>query len=201
MLISIFMDSTITSGSPAATCRRLALALSRRCRQDVSPPRGHWAGSSPRCRAAASNTVASVAISAWPAARQRSRSASKAACCFCLKSAIDAGVREQKLVVLPQTELRLLDFELESSEQKVLPELQQLRLALRDRNGSDRRSAAATACHRGNPPFAARGSTSAPCGRRTGSRPGLPSHIRIDTRRRCRPHSPASRFAPGCTWW
>ena len=42
-------------------------------------------------------------------------------------------------------------------------------------------------------------STPAPCGRRTGSRPDPPCRRCTGTRRRCRPRSPASTCAPGCT--
>ena len=50
-----------------------------------------------------------------------------------------------------------------------------------------------------SPRSRASGSTSAPCGRRTDSRPGPPCRRRRGRRRRCRRHSPASRCAPGCT--
>ena len=44
-----------------------------------------------------------------------------------------------------------------------------------------------------------RGSTPARCARRTGSRPGPPCRRCRGRRRRCRPSSPASTCAPGCT--
>jgi deoxycytidylate deaminase len=53
-------------------------------------------GRSSSLSGAASATLRSLAYSAWPLARQRSRSASNAACCRALKAAMDAALSARK---------------------------------------------------------------------------------------------------------
>ena len=146
--------------------------------------------------------LSAIGVSARPAARQRSRSASKALRCRWRNASIDSRSRVEEPAGTRRG--RACDSSMRSwmpAVGKSVAQLQQLFARSPDRSGSGRRSAAATACRRGSPRSAGSDSTSARCGRRTDSRRGLPCRRRIDRRRRCPPRSPASRCAPGCTWW
>ena len=201
-LISIFIDSRITSTSPAATrAPSLDLAASTGCRRralSIARPSG-GRSSSASGLASGDHRVAGVDVLAGR----------RPALALGVERRLLARLEGRDRVAFVAQELRcsrarlnvlLLDLEPITAERKVGANPQQLVLAHRDRSGSGRRSAAATACVELRASRAS-GSTSAACGRRTDSRPALPCRTRTGRRRRCRPRSPASRCAPGCTWW
>ena len=137
-----------------------------------------------------------------PLARQRSRSAAKAACCSARKAAMSSASASRKREVVGRggtSSARSSSVELARLGRG--PQVEQLVGARPGGSGSGRRSAAATARRARRPASARRGTRPAPCGRRTGSRPGPPCRTRTGRRRRCRRRSPGSRCGPGCTSW
>lgn len=93
---SIFIDSTTSSVCPAAT---VSPSATSRCQTlPCTALATAWAPSgSMSSGGGTAAALSSARYSAWPAARQRSRSASKAACWRALKAAMLSASRARKV--------------------------------------------------------------------------------------------------------
>ena len=206
--------SPSSSTRPPAGSARPARADPPPLRTDHTPPAtcevDHLAGvglaaAAPRF----ADSVAAPASAAWSPTPRRHASArarrSKAACWRgCLKAGSrPRGLVRQEALVVGEPEVALLDAQLHAPGDEVAPRSCSSSSAGHGMEADAGRRSAAARAARGSK--SARAAPAVPHLHRAPDElvaaRALPCRRRRGRRRRCRRRSPASRCAPGCTWW